>query len=117
MFFLRNYPSPFTLLIPPKAGVLPEFLDPDQYRFVGLRIAEICIDPETRSPLPSPLFLTSANRSGEKECQSVQECEKLLVSSDIKHILIDGGIIRNPPSDIFSFVGDSIEIKYLRKNY
>lgn len=117
MRFLQNYPVPFTLLVPPKEGILPKFLDPNQYRLIGLRIAEICIDQETRSTLRFPLFLTSANRSGEKECKDIAECGNLFKDTDVHHIIIDGGTIENPPSNIFSFIGDSTEIEYLRKNY
>ena len=116
VLFLKQYPHPFTLLAVPKDGAFPSFIDPHRTEF-ALRVAEVCLDSSLRAKLPFPLFLTSANRSGEKECQSALECEKLLADSGVEYTMIGGGIIKNPPSDIFSFVGETTEIEYVRRNY
>lgn len=115
--FLRNYSSPFTLLAPPKPGVLPDFLDSKIYQNIGLRVAEICLDRKTRESLPFPLFLTSANRSGEPECTNKVECLALLDTIPEEYSFLDGGTVANPPSDIFSFKIGTTEPIYIRKNY
>lgn len=113
--FLRQYTHPFTLLVAPKRDFrLPSFLDPDRYIRIGLRIGEKCLGREIYEKLPFPLFLTSANRSNEPECRSPKECEETFGG---KIHIIGGGLVSRPTSDIFSFVGDTMEIEYIRKNY
>jgi tRNA A37 threonylcarbamoyladenosine synthetase subunit TsaC/SUA5/YrdC len=44
------------------------------YRKIAVRVGEVCIPwDDIRKKLSFPLFLTSANKSGEKECHTHRE--------------------------------------------
>ncbi len=111
--FLKTYPFPFTLLAKPVISI-PAFLDPEKYTFLGLRVAEKCVDADIRNSLDLPLFLTSANKSDAPECFTRGEVEEIFGSS--VEILWEqsGG---QKPSNVFRFIDDSLNIDYKRKNY
>jgi L-threonylcarbamoyladenylate synthase len=111
--FLRNYPYPFTLLAQPKIPI-PLFLDPEKYIYFGLRVAEKCIDANICNSISFPLFLTSANKSGQKE--SYTRWDVMALFGDIVTIFWEKSGWQMP-SNIFSFVWDTLEIEYKRKNY
>lgn len=157
--FLRNYPHPFTLLAEPIIP-LPDFLDRQRYAFLGLRVAERCLNVNIRSSfrdltgnllkndeiyvktayrsepydcteseetkglnenfafcrdsLSFPLFLTSANRSAEPECFTREQVSAVF-GSQVPILGERSGC--HLPSDVFFFVGDTLERGYRRKNY
>lgn len=111
--FLRNYPHPFTLLAEPIIP-LPDFLDRQRYVFLGLRVAERCLDEDIHKELSFPLFLTSANRSAEPECFTREE---VLSVFDSQVTILGERSGCHLPSDIFFFVGDTLERGYRRRNY
>jgi len=77
--FLRTYKFPFTVLCEVRDDFRDEYplLDTYGYKTVGFRVAEACLPRETQAYVRSPLFLTSANKTGEKECHTVQEIERV----------------------------------------
>lgn len=109
LHFLEAYPFPFTILWKPK--LLPSFLDPYRYTLLGLRVAEKCLAPLFHD-LPFPLFLTSANRSWEKECMTREEVRA--VFGDAVTVLWEASPWK-PPSNIFFFTATGIH--FIRKNY
>ncbi len=111
--FLSIYPYPFTLLAKPIIS-LPWFLPTEAYSYLGIRVWEKCIDLDIHKNISYPLFLTSANWSGEKECYSRQEVLSEF-GSDIAILWEESGW--NPPSNVFSFIDDTLELEYKRRNY
>ncbi len=110
--FLRTYPYPFTILGKPRK--IPDFCDPAMYVLFGVRVAEICLPEDIRQTLTFPIFLTSANKSGEKELLTAHEVRT--VFGDAVEILGHESAGRSP-SNIFQFVGDTTEIAFTRQNY
>ncbi len=117
--FLRTYKFPFTILCEVRDDFRDEYplLDTYGYKTVGFRVAEACLPLETLAYIRSPLFLTSANKSGEKECYTNNEVER--VFHDYLPILkfIPGTSGRQPASNVISFKGSSNDLQYSRKNY
>ena len=115
--YLRSYSRPWSYLGKRNPEfVLPSFLDPVQYARLSIRVASVCIDPTIlRSNHPAiplfPLFLTSANLSGNPESKTLSGVREYF--PDIAGI--DGGVCDLAPSDIFYF-DESGEMVYLRKN-
>lgn len=118
--FLRQYPRPFTLLARPKdTHILPPFLDVKQYVYIGIRIAEYCLPQEVLGALgvlSFPLFLTSANASGESETYTLKDAQDSLGNPDGVCVVLDAPthLPKIPPSDIFSFIGDTCTLEYRR---
>ncbi len=111
--FLKNYLHPFSVLLPPNPEYnFPDFLKIDNYPLISVRIWEIFLDEKILKNLHFPLFLTSANLSGQKEATTLQEANSIF--PDIQGF--DGGICNNPASNIFSFWKNN-EINFMRKNY
>lgn len=109
--FLKKYPRPWSILGKKREDfVLPEFLNPITYEKISLRVAEKCIIADIRDNLSYPLFLTSANISGNPESKTLAEAREYFPWLK----WVDGGICDEPPSDIFEFWEDG-EVKYLRK--
>lgn len=73
--FLKTYKFPFTIVCDVKEDFRDEYplLDDKQYETIGFRVAEACLPAEAKPYIRSPLFLTSANKSGETECQNLEE--------------------------------------------
>lgn len=108
--FLQNYPRPWSILGKKcEDFVLPEFLDARTYEKISLRVAKKCIIADIRDNFIYPLFLTSANLSGNPESKTLAEAREFFPSMQG----IDGGICNQAPSDIFEF-GEEGEIKFLR---
>jgi tRNA A37 threonylcarbamoyladenosine synthetase subunit TsaC/SUA5/YrdC len=80
-------------------------------------VAEACLPLEARAYIRSPLFLTSANKSWEKECHTNSEVERVFHDylSLLKFIPWAAG--RQPASNVISFKGNSNDLQYTRKNY
>ena len=111
--FLRSYPRPWSYLGKRNPEYnLPTFLEPAQYTRLSIRVASICLSPISLDLIPTfPLWLTSANLSGNPESKTLSGAREFFPDIDG----IDGGACDLPPSDIFYF-DDLGEIQYLRKN-
>jgi tRNA A37 threonylcarbamoyladenosine synthetase subunit TsaC/SUA5/YrdC len=71
--YLKNYPHPWSILGTRRGDfVLPDFLDANQYSKISLRVAERCIFPDIRDQIDYPIFLTSANLSGQRESTTLE---------------------------------------------
>ncbi|MCH2188354.1 Sua5/YciO/YrdC/YwlC family protein [Candidatus Gracilibacteria bacterium] len=124
--FLKKYPNPFTILtdsLPVHHWMNYEddevmFENRDRYERIAFRVAHT---PEQEKLLKKhgPLFLTSANESGEPEMYNKDDIfERFNYNIEKYKIEFIGTPKLDPnisPSDIFEFVGDTIEVKYLRK--
>lgn len=85
--FLRAYPHPWSFLGKKSDNfVLPSWMNTEQYQMLSLRVARVCLKDTLSeiSPLyPSvsegriqyPLFLTSANLSGDPESHTLAEAK------------------------------------------
>jgi tRNA A37 threonylcarbamoyladenosine synthetase subunit TsaC/SUA5/YrdC len=110
--YLRSYPRPWSYLGRRNREYdIPDFIDPVEYMRLSIRVAESCISPDIRVQIVYPLFLTSANISGNPESKTLSGAREFF--PDI--VGIDGGVCDLPPSDIFYF-DEMGEIQYLRKN-
>lgn len=123
--FLENYERPFSILTnAPNIEMLIwfdewEFIyeNKDVYDEMSIRVASNPIEMSLIEKV-WPIFLTSANISGEKELYSMGEAKEVFDKYK-KYIeflwwdtTLDSGI---KPSDIFWFVWDTLEIEYLRR--
>lgn len=124
--FLRNYKKPFTVLTDSKNVSLwlnyeteswEWFQNRDMYKKIAFRVAH----NDTQKKLikeVGPIFLTSANTSGEKEIYKKEELKEVFNYYLEKNIvrILPWEVGNNKASDIFEFVEEWLEIKYLRKN-
>ncbi|MDA9128969.1 Sua5/YciO/YrdC/YwlC family protein [Candidatus Gracilibacteria bacterium] len=125
--FLERYEKPFTILTYSdpvelflKYGDTGEehFINKDVYERVAFRVASQMIDKDLVAE-HGPIWLTSANLSGTGESYTLEKIEKdfeYYVENNIVEVL--GGYDLNPnipASDIFEFVGESLEVEYMRK--
>ena len=117
--FLRTYKFPFTVLTEVREDFRDEYplLDTYGYKTVGFRVAEACIPKETLPYIRSPLFLTSANKSWEKECYTTQEVEAKFINHLEILKTLPGTTGRQPASNVITFKGTSNDLQYTRKNY
>ena len=125
--FLEAYKNPFTILTRSdpvelflKYGDIWEehFINKDIYEQVAFRVASQTIDEDLVDKL-WPIWLTSANLAGTGESYTMEEIEKdfeYYLEKNVVEVLwgynLDPSI---PASDVFSFVGESLEVEYLRK--
>ncbi|MBS9784222.1 Sua5/YciO/YrdC/YwlC family protein [Candidatus Gracilibacteria bacterium] len=109
--FLKKYLHPFSVLVP-RVWDFPFDFDREKYRYLSIRVASVCFSKNLKNTLKFPLFLTSANPSGQAEAQDFLQAKKYFPEIDG----FDGGICNQKPSDIFRFT-ESGEVEYLRKNY
>jgi tRNA A37 threonylcarbamoyladenosine synthetase subunit TsaC/SUA5/YrdC len=114
--FLKSYPFPWSFLGKKSDSfILPDFLDVEKYDFISIRVASECLPIQlSHHPTipPFPLFLTSANTSGNSESKTLTEAREYFPWVE----WIDGWMCDQLPSDIFSLDANG-EILYLRKNY
>lgn len=110
--FLKTYPRPWSVILQKRViWNLPDFLDKKEYNKISFRVAEVCIYADIRDNIQYPLFLTSANLSGNPESKTLAEARGVFLWIDG----VDGGICDEPPSDIFEF-GEDNQIIFFRKN-
>ncbi|MFA5917473.1 MAG: Sua5/YciO/YrdC/YwlC family protein [Candidatus Gracilibacteria bacterium] len=124
--FLKNYSKPFTVLtnsVPISLWLNYEsengegFQNRDMYQKIAFRIAHNNAQKKLIKEV-GPIFLTSANTSGEKEIykkEEIKEAFSYYIEKKIVEIL-PGEVGNNKASDIFEFSGDGLGIRYLRKN-
>jgi len=126
--FLKNYEKPFTILTDSnyvkmwlnfEDEIDWTFINKDIYNQIAFRVANL---PEQKKLIKKvwPIFLTSANLSNNPEIYKSKDLithfsyylEKWIIK------LIDSWNLdpNNKSSDIFEFIWDSLDIKYLRKN-
>jgi tRNA A37 threonylcarbamoyladenosine synthetase subunit TsaC/SUA5/YrdC len=75
--FLRTYHRPWSCLGKRHPSyILPEWMDPMSYPRLSLRVAKSCISPDIRDQILYPLFLTSANLSGQDESKTLAEARE-----------------------------------------
>lgn len=114
--FLINYPHPFTILAKVSNNfIFPNFLDKSQYSELWIRVASTFLNPEIIASLIFPIFLTSANNSWDSEIYDSTLITELFWDK-IENI-IPWKIQPKPPSNIFRFIWDTLELDYIRKNY
>ena len=103
---LRAYPHPWSCLAERTMNApLPgKLIDDPKYQKLSLRVAEVCIPETIRDTLPYPLFLTSANHSGEREAHTLEDAKSIVHDSNIEMQSFDGGICDQPGSNIFEFM-------------
>lgn len=116
--FLKSYKFPFTVVTDVDEDFRVEYdLDEEIYDKVGFRVGEACLEPQTLDYIRNTMFLTSANIAGEQECESIDEVMTTFSSYERYMKVLPGNIFNNASSNVISFVGDSTELEYLRKNY
>lgn len=126
--FLKEYEKPFTILTGCdhiKAWLRYEddeikFENHENYKQIAFRVAHNDEQKKLISEV-GPIFLTSANLSDNSEIYSWDEIKKefgyYLENKKIKFLWDNNlELEKNKTSDIFEFVWDSLEVKYLRKN-
>ncbi|NDK08529.1 hypothetical protein EOM39_04775 [Candidatus Gracilibacteria bacterium] len=124
--FLKKYKKPFTILtdsIPVSLWLNYEneegvgFQNRDMYKKIAFRVAHNDAQKKLIKEV-GPIFLTSANTSGETEIYKKEELKETFSYYLEKNIakILPGEVGHNKASDIFEFVGDGVEVKYLRKN-
>ena len=123
--FLENYPKPFTIITQsPRLKMILEldqedfeYKNKENYKKFAFRVAHNNIQHQLISEV-GPLFLTSANISGEKEIYDTQEARKQFTNftKEITYIPENYSWDIQAPSDIFEFVDDSLELNYIRKS-
>ena len=126
--FLKNYKKPFTILT--QCNHIQSwlnyeddkinFINKDEYKLIAFRVAHNDIQKKLLLEV-WPIFLTSANISSNPEIYSSQEIntqfEYYIQNNKIKFLWKQNQVLeKNKSSDIFEFIWDSLEIKYLRKN-
>ncbi len=71
--YLKNYPHPWSFVgFKNPNFLLPDFLDETQYNKISLRVGKVALKNYHGT---YPLFLTSANPSGQKEAQTFEEAK------------------------------------------
>lgn len=124
--YLQNYKRPFTVLCDcPRIQMLlqmdqEDFSYPNKevYQKIAFRVAHNDIQKKLIHDI-GPIFLTSANFSGEKEIYDIQEARMQFQKFEKEieflweNITLDSNI---KPSDIIEFIGETTEIVYQRQN-
>ena len=128
--FLKEYKRPFTILTESDHLKLwmnyvneddnEEFPNRDIYEVFAFRVAHTDIQKKLIKQ-EWPIFLTSANLSNEWEIYTAKEIltqfEYQIVTDKIKFLWDNTEQLDQVwPSDIFSFIWESLEIEYMRKN-
>lgn len=124
--FLKKYSRPWTVMTNcPKIEMILnleqddfKYKNKNEYKKIAFRVANNKIQKELLKEI-WPIFLTSANFSSEKEIYDINEAKKQFSQYKDEIIFLWEDIVLDskiPPSDIFEFEGDSLEIKFLRKN-
>ena len=121
ILFLEHYPRPFSVLTP--SDFLENFFaeqswfDHQYYAQYSLRVAHTSEQYKLIQEV-GPLFLTSANLSWQEEIYTQSELNKTfaeaLDSGEVEKIWPFIDLSPTPPSEIFSFKGNSLEQIFLR---
>ncbi len=124
--FLKNYKKPFTVLTNSNSislwlnyenenGIW--FQNRNIYKKIALRVAHNDSQKKLIKKL-WPIFLTSANNSWKKEIYDINKLKETFSYYLDKKIvkILNWKIWRNKTSNIFEFIWDNLDLKYLRKN-
>lgn len=101
-------PGPITLVLE-KQIKLPDSID-NEYTKIAVRMATSEFLEQLIKKVESPIFMTSANISGESTCQNVEEIEKAFPTIDG---ILEGEIPKGQASTIVDCTSE--EIKILRE--
>ena len=111
--FLKSYRRPFTVLVETKRNFISELVpNKGKYKKTAFRVAHSALQKKLIKGV-WPLFLTSANISGDIETYKVSELP--FTESKKVQILADSDLEITLPSDIFEFRWNSNEVIYLRQ--
>jgi len=81
--FLRQYPHPWSFLGKKKSDfILPEWMESEKYQMLSIRVAKVCLPTLQHFNTPTlqfPLFLTSANLSGQRESKTLAEAREVFL--------------------------------------
>lgn len=112
--FLLEYKRPYTVLLSTKTNFISENIpNKSLYKKTAFRVANMQLQKNLLGKI-GPIFLTSANISGENEIYSKKDLP--FHPSENLTIYGESDIEKVPPSDIFEFIGDGVKIVYLRKS-
>ena len=113
--FLKSYPYPWSFLwVRNPNFLIPDWMEASKYEKISLRVAKVCVSNyELRMKnYEYPLFLTSANLSGQPESTTLQAAQAVFPGVEG----IEGEDCDQLPSDIFS-IDELGNLQYLRRNY
>ncbi len=127
--FLKNYEKPFTVLTNSDTVELflqyaddneEHFINKDVYSEIAFRVANNKIEDKLIKRV-WPIWLTSANISATGENYNIEEIEEdfeYYIEKNAVEILGGNTILDEdiPASDVFWFIGESLELEYVRKN-
>ena len=115
--FLKNYKNPFTILCETKKDLLDKNIpNKSIYQKIAFRVAHNFIQRKLIMK-NWPLFLTSANKSWDNEITTTKWILEVFSREDWTQIFAHREYEipwDKTASDIFEFVWDSLEVKYLR---
>jgi L-threonylcarbamoyladenylate synthase len=108
----RHWPGPLTLVLPVRleAGLVPEVAPKGE---VAIRVTSSSVTRTLARRFGFPIVATSANRSGEPECQSAEEVRQ--VFGEEIGVVVDGGYCRASAPSTLARVQPSGEIEVLRQ--
>ena len=113
--FLKNYPSPFTVLLNTKRDfILDTIPNKKYYKKTAFRVANLDVLKKLLRKI-GPVFLTSANLSNTWETYLLKDIP--FENSQEIEIIGSEDLEKAPASDIFEFIWESAKILFLRKNY
>ena len=98
-------PGPITIILS-KKNQLPDYVTNGK-NTIAVRMATSKVLEELIKKVESPLFMTSANKSGEPECNSLDDIEKMCPLLDA---MLDGDIVFGKSSTIIDCSSDEIRI-------
>ncbi len=98
-------PGPITIILS-KKNQLPERVTNGK-NTIAVRMATSKVLKELIKQVGSPLFMTSANKSGEPECNTLDDIEKMCPLLDG---MLDGDIVFGKPSTIVDCSSDEIRV-------
>ena len=101
-------PVPITLILEKKIK-LPDNID-NEYTTIAVRMATSKLLEQLIQKVGSPIFMTSANISGEPTCQTIEEVEKAFPNLDG---ILEGEVPKGQASTIVDCTSN--EIKILRQ--
>lgn len=123
--FLKKYPRGFTIMTDaPRLKMIMEldqkdfeYKNKDEYKKFAFRVAHNDFQKKLIWEI-GPIFLTSANFSWEKEIYDTLEARKQFAnfSKELTYIPENHTLTIEPPSDIFEFIWDTLDVNYMRKN-
>lgn len=105
LFIKKLMPGPITIILHKKEN-LPDYITNNQDT-IAIRMAPTSTLKNLIEKVDNPLFMTSANKSGESPCNNIEEIEKNFPNIDG---IIDGKISFSKPSTIVDLTDNDIKI-------